>query len=151
MHLLERLVQLESVALRLADELLSVVVKVADLIVVGVDLRVQNELLTNHVQPGLIHVLLLSLVVRAQLHVFLFEQNDMLVASLVVVEERDKPSRLFVLEHFFTKNLLLQLHKVQLLLEVGDIFFVFELVIWVAANFFLRTLVLAVELSQVGL
>ena len=61
----------------------------ADLIVVGVDLRVQNELLTNHVQPGLIHVLLLSLVVRAQLHVFLFEQNDMLVASLVVVEERD--------------------------------------------------------------
>ena len=84
-------------------------------------MRVENELLTFDLKTLLGQVLETAVEIALHLGVLGFEQADVLVGSLVVIVETPNAALLLIFDHFLPQDLQLQLHKVDLLLQVDDV------------------------------
>jgi len=86
-----------------------------------VDLRVEHELLPDDLELELVQLLDALVVVATHLLVLLLEEGDVLEGGLLVVEERADAGLLLVLHDLLLQDLQLQLHEVNLLLQVLDV------------------------------
>ena len=88
----------------LADDAVIVALLVLDFLVLNehnVDLGVEHELFTNHVQLVLVQLLQFAVIVTTHLGVLLLEQGDMLETGLLVIKQGANAGLLFVFHDFF--------------------------------------------------
>lgn len=116
-RLLRLLLRLILLLLESCLVLLAVIVQLILMILHCLDLRIENELLTDDLQPLLGLVLRPLLEALSHIHVLFFQELDVLVRRLLVVEQRANAGVLFIFDYFFLKNSELELHEVHLLLQ----------------------------------
>ena len=92
------------------------------------NLRVENKLLSDDLSHLPVQVLDVVVVVTAHLGVLVFQQLDVLVGSLVVVVQAANARLLFILKDFLLEYFQLKLHKVDLLVQIGDVLILRRLV-----------------------
>jgi hypothetical protein len=109
-------------------------------------LTAQHKLLAHCLEPLLLELILSFVGVFAHLGVLLLEEVDVHVTGLVIVEESTNARLLLILNNFFFQDFHLELHKVHLLLQIGDVFVCCIISVDVGAEVRLVTLVLTVEL-----
>ena len=85
------------------------------------NLSVQNEFLTLDLERLLLEHLHLVIEVFFHLSILRLEQSDMLMTGLIIVVEVTDSRLLFVFEDLLFQNFELELHKVNLLLQVNDV------------------------------
>ncbi len=83
-----------------------------------IDLGVEYELFPHYLQLLLIQLLDRPVVVPPHLLVLLLEQGDVLEGGLLIVEEGADPRLLLIVDDLLLQDLELQLHEVNLLLEI---------------------------------
>jgi hypothetical protein len=123
------------------------VVELARLTLDRVNLAVQDELLSDHVELHLLQILGLSLEVFSHLLVLRLEHLNMLVRCLVVVKEASNASLVLIINNFLLQDLKFEVHKVHLLLKVRDVLFLDVVFVGVVSKTVLAILILASELD----
>ena len=96
-------------------------------------LGVQHELLPLDFETLLGQVIDLLVKVSPHLPILVLEQADVLVTGLVVVVETANPAFLRIFQHLLFQYFQLQVHEVDLLLQVYDVFVCFVNV-WVSSE-----------------
>ena len=86
-----------------------------------IDLRVEHELLPDYFELKFVELLDFLVIVATHLLILLFEERYVLEAGLFVVKKTADAGFLLIFNHFLLQDLKLQLHEVDLLLEVRDV------------------------------
>lgn len=112
-----------------------------------VDLRVEYELLPDYFELEFVELLDFLVIVATHLLILLLQERYVLEARLLVVKETADARLLLIFNHFLLQDLKLELHEVDLLLEVRDVLIVY-VPVRVDAQGGLRGLVLTVEIHR---
>jgi hypothetical protein len=114
-----------------------------------VDLGVQDELLTKNVKSRLLQLLFFLFKVLAHLHVLSLKKQNVLVRSLLIIEQGSNTGLLLVLNYLFFQDFELQFHEMDLLLKVGNVF-ILNRGIRILTECCLSVFVLTAELHGIG-
>lgn len=96
----------------------------------NLELRVEDELLALDLERLLLELIECPVEVALHLRILILEQADVLVAGLVVVVQTTDTRLLLVLQNLLFQNLQLELHKVDLLLQVDNVL-VLRVNVWI--------------------
>ena len=113
----------------------------------GVDLRVINILSALDIDHLVIFLVLRDLKLSPHGDVLGFEEIDMLMGSLLVIEQTTDAGVGLVVNHLLLQDFELKLHEVDLLLEVGDVL-ILDRVVGVLSEGIFFGFVLASELDS---
>lgn len=116
-----RLRQLALLAAGRVGEFALAALQLGHLLLEDLDLSVEHELLPLDLERLLGQVLDSAVEVAPHLPVLVLQQTDVLVRRLVVVVKTADSRLLFILDHLLPQNFELELHEVDLLLEVDDV------------------------------
>ena len=115
----------------------------------GIDLRVVDILSALHVDHLVVFLVFQDLEVPPHRDVLRLEKVDMLMRGLLIVEKPTNTRVAFIIDNFLLQDFELKLHKVDLLLEVGNIL-ILNSGVGVLAQALVFAFILASELDSVG-
>ena len=113
--------QLPSFITGLLRELLLVRLQLLSLLLDDLELGIEDEFLAFDLKALLGQLLKIPIKVAPHLRILVLQQADMLVRGLVIIVEATDAGLLLVLDHLLTQDFQLELHEVDLLLQVDDV------------------------------